>query len=122
MGEGWPCKQQGGGVNLGKRHWGLWLKIVKYTKRVFATIVELDSYEPKAEISENCKAEFDSVYKWFNKPIGYLVDDLYGDKSMYGPDYYRNLIHNIQLYYTKADVSMQYVLRRVQAHSIFSLR
>lgn len=85
-------------------------KTNRYTKRVFATIVELDSYEPKAEISENCKAEFDSVYKWFNKPIGYLVDDLYGDKSMYGPDYYRNLIHNIQLYYTKADVSMSSAL------------
>ncbi len=77
-----------------------------YMKRIFGSIVNLKMYEPDEHFCEVFKNSHDSIYNWFNKPIGFLPDTIFGDDGLYGPDKYRKLINDVQMWATKADISL----------------
>lgn len=78
-----------------------------YQKRIFASIPELDQYEPDSEFLTQTKPEFDTIYKWLHTPISYLGDTIIGWKGFYGADSYRELINKIQMWQIpEADVSI----------------
>lgn len=78
----------------------------KYDKRIFTTVVDLEQYEPDPDYCREVQMDQDSLFLWFNEPIGYLKDDIYGNKGLWGPDFYRDLLNTAQLEYSGAQVSM----------------
>lgn len=89
-------------IHLTKRNDG------KYDKHFSNKIVDLSSYKPEPTYCNALKPFQDSLYKWFNNPIGYLNDDIYGDKGLWGPDFYRDLINSAQLEWSGADISLAF--------------
>lgn len=77
-----------------------------YSKRFFTSLIDLKQYEPEPVFAHHFRNAQDSIFLFYNRPIGYLDDDLCGYDGLFGPDDYRDLIHTIQLWYTKADISM----------------
>lgn len=90
-------------IHLSKRNDG------KYTKHISSKIVKLSDYQPDPIYSNALKPAQDSLYKWFNEPIGYLKDDIYGGKGLWGPDFYRDLINTAQLEWSGADISLAFL-------------
>lgn len=82
----------------------------KYSKRLFSTLIDLKQYAPEPVFVHQFKEAQDSIYLFFNRPIGYLKDYLLGSKGIYGPDYYRDLINTVQLWYSDADISIASVI------------
>ena len=81
-----------------------------YDKRLFTSLIDLKQYEPEPVFSEAIRDAQDSIFLTFNRPIGYLQDNLLGVEGIYGPDYYRDFINSVQLWYTQADVSIASVI------------
>lgn len=81
----------------------------KYTKFITNRIIDLSNYKPDPIYSNAMKPVQDSLYQWFNEPIGYLKDDIYGGKGLWGPDFYRDLINTAQLEWTGADISFAFL-------------
>lgn len=81
-----------------------------YSKRIFSSLIDLEQYAPQADLLQQLHTASDSIYLYFNRPIGYLHDDLVGTEGIFGPDKYRNFINTVQLWYTKADISLANVI------------
>lgn len=90
-------------IHLTKRNDG------QYTKHVSNSIVDLSNYKPDPIYSNAMKPVQDSLYEWFNRPFGYLNDDIYGGKGLWGPDFYRDLINTAQLEWSGADISFAFL-------------
>ncbi len=82
-----------------------------YSKRIFTTLIDLKQYNPDPVMKHRFQNAQDSIFVYFNRPIGYLNDSLIlGEKGLYGPDYYRDLINTAQLWYSHADISFASVI------------
>lgn len=81
-----------------------------YSNRQFTALVDLKQYAPQAKFVHQFRDAQDSIFVWFNRPVGYLKDYLLGYKGIYGPDYYRDLINTIQLWHTQADISIASII------------
>lgn len=81
-----------------------------YSKRVFSSLVDLKQYAPDPVFTHKFKDARDSIFIYFNRPIGYMKDELWGSKGIFGPDYYRDFINTVQLWYAKADISFASVI------------
>ncbi len=81
-----------------------------YSKRVFTTLIDLKQYTPEPVFTHEFRDAQDSIFVYFNRPIGYLQDYLLGSKGIYGPDYYRELINTVQLWHSGADISFASVI------------
>ena len=81
-----------------------------YNKRLFTSLIDLKQYEPDPVFSQAVRNAQDSIFLTFNRPIGYLQDCLLGAEGIYGPDYYRDFINSVQLWYTQADISIASVI------------
>lgn len=90
-------------IHLSKRNDG------KYIKHIKNSIVNLSDYAPDPVYCNAMKPVQDSLYLWFNEPFGYLKDDIYGDKGLWGPDFYRDLINTAQLEWSGADISLAFL-------------
>lgn len=77
-----------------------------YSNRIFTTLIDLKQYNPDPVTTHTFRNAQDSIFVFFNRPIGYLKDSLIlGEKGLYGPDYHRDMINTIQLWYSHADIS-----------------
>lgn len=81
-----------------------------YSKEIHADVVDLKKYKPDQNFCNALKGARDSIYNWFNRPIGYLQDSIIGDRGLYGPDFYRDLINSAQLWWSGADISFASLL------------
>lgn len=81
----------------------------KYTKHIKNSIVRMSDYAPDPAYCEAMKPVQDSLYQWFNTPFGFLKDDIYGGKGLWGPDFYRDLINTAQLEWSGADISLAFL-------------
>ena len=76
-----------------------------YQKRIFATTLDLKQFQPDEEFCRALQPAHDSIYSWFNNPVGFLCDSVIGEKGLYGPDFYRDLLNSAQLWWSGADIS-----------------
>lgn len=81
----------------------------KYDKKISNKIVNLSNYKPDPSYCKTLQSAHDSLYQWFNEPLGYLKDDIYGDKGLWGPDFYRDLINTAQLEWSGANISLAFL-------------
>lgn len=81
-----------------------------YQKRVFATTLDLKQFQPDPDFCQALQPARDSIYNWFNRPVGYLRDSIIGEKGLYGPDFYRDFINTAQLWWSGADISFASLL------------
>ena len=81
-----------------------------YSKTIKTQLIESEQYDPDPEFCEHFSGNIKTVEEYVNEPIGTLTEDIYGIDGLYGPSKFSDLIHDAQLWATKADVSMSSVL------------
>lgn len=81
-----------------------------YRSRVFTSLMDLSQFMPDPTLVHMFQNAQDSIRLWFNRPVGYLKDSIIGTAGIYGPDRYRKLINQAQLWYTQADISIASVI------------
>lgn len=81
-----------------------------YRKTIATSMIETAEYEPDPEFCAEFEADIKKVNEYVDSPIGILTADLEGINGLYGPCAFMDLIHDAQLWATKADVSMAAVL------------
>lgn len=77
-----------------------------YDKRTFATHVNLHRYFPDEDYSEALRPALDSIRHWYNTPIGFQRNTIYGSEGYFGADPYRTILHQAQMRFTGADISL----------------
>lgn len=83
----------------------------EYEKKIDSNIIDLSTIPPSERFCHALKTANDSIYRWFNEPIGYLADSIFGPKGLYGPDFFRHFVNTAQLWWSGADISFASLLR-----------
>lgn len=78
----------------------------RYDKLVSTSIVDMDDFEQDDTFVSKWKSYNDSLKAWVNRPLSYLNEDLTVNEGLFACDKYRRFIHNAQLQWTGADISM----------------
>lgn len=81
-----------------------------YKKAIKTNMIESSKYEADTDFRIEFEADIKKVNEYVDAPIGMLTADLDGINGLYGPCAFMDLVHNAQLWATKADVSMAAVL------------
>lgn len=81
-----------------------------YSKTISTQMIESGQYEPEPSFCAEFDADIKKVNEYVDAPIGTLTEELDGINGLYGPCAFMDLIHDAQLWATKADVSMASVL------------
>lgn len=81
-----------------------------YKKTITTRLVNSDEYAPDPEFCAAFEEDIRKVNDYVDAPIGQLTADLVGINGLYGPCPFMDLIHDAQLWATKADVSIAAVL------------
>lgn len=81
-----------------------------YKKTIKTDLIESEQFEPSPAFCAEFEADIKKVNEYVDSPIGTLTADLDGINGLYGPCPFMDLIHDAQLWATKADVSMAAVL------------
>ena len=81
-----------------------------YKKSISTQMIESAQYEAEPTFCSEFQSDIDTVNAYVDAPIGELTAELDGINGLYGPCPFMDLIHNAQLWATKADVSMASVL------------
>jgi 2',3'-cyclic-nucleotide 2'-phosphodiesterase/3'-nucleotidase len=85
------------------------LSINKKTKKIeniSANIRDLQSIETSQPFIKTFEPYLETVKKYFNQSIGTLKTKLCPQQTLFGPSAFMQFIHDIQIYHTKADVSL----------------
>ena len=77
-----------------------WIK-----KNISGEIVETKNYRPDDHFMSKFLINMNVVKNYVNRPIGQLKSKISSKESLFGPSTFVDLIHNIQLDITKADIS-----------------
>ena len=81
-----------------------------YKKSIKTEMIDSEQFEAEPSFCAEFEADIKKVNEYVDSPIGNLSADLEGINGLYGPCPFMDLIHNAQLWATKADVSMAAVL------------
>lgn len=81
-----------------------------YSKTITTDLIDSEQFEPEPSFCTEFQADINKVNEYVDSPIGTLTADLEGINGLYGPCAFMDLIHDAQLWATKADVSMAAVL------------
>lgn len=80
-------------------------------KKTFKTdLIDSEQYPAEPSFCAEFEADIKKVNEYVDSPIGQLTADLDGINGLYGPCAFMDLIHDAQLWATKADVSFAAVL------------
>ncbi|MBE9466828.1 MAG: bifunctional metallophosphatase/5'-nucleotidase [Bacteroidetes bacterium] len=74
-------------------------------KIVEGELVDMRNYKPDAEFIEKFAADFNEVKNYVSKPIGEFTETISTRDALFGNSSFVDLIQNIQLNLTKADIS-----------------
>lgn len=77
-----------------------------YQKRILGTSADLSIYQPDPDYCAAVKGAQDSIHEWFNAPIGYLGDTIFGVQGMFGPDAYAGYLNRAMFLDGLADLSI----------------
>ena len=81
-------------------------KDAKSIASISATIDNLQKVQTNAAFKTKFQPYLEKVKTFFNQPIGELNTTLCPQNALFGPSSFMQFIHDVQLYYTKADVSL----------------
>lgn len=76
-----------------------------WQKIISGETVQMKNYKPDPEFMSKFQSGFDEVKKYVTRPIGNFTETISAKESIFGPSAFVDLIQNIQLDLTKADVS-----------------
>lgn len=81
-----------------------------YKKTLTPQLVPMTDYAPDSAFCALSQPWIDRVNEYVDAPVGQLTDNLPGINGLFGPCQFIDLIHDAQLWATKADVSLAAVL------------
>ncbi len=81
-----------------------------YDKQIETELIDMTEFEPDSDYCKTFQYAINEVNHYVDEPIGYLTETLYGEPSLFGPSKFMDLIHDVQLEATGADVSFAAVL------------
>lgn len=81
-----------------------------YSKQITTSLVPMDSVNVDQDFCQRFQPAVDVVNKYVDSEVGRLTGALLGRPSLVGPSLFIDLIHNVQLWATGADISMASVL------------
>ncbi|MDA3779385.1 MAG: 5'-nucleotidase C-terminal domain-containing protein [Bacteroidales bacterium] len=77
--------------------------IVEY--KFHGKIVDISNYKESDDFNKEFKEDFLKTKEYVNKPITYLSDTIFSRKALFGPSKFVDLIHQVQLDKSKAQIS-----------------
>ncbi len=77
----------------------------EWEKNITGEIVESKNYAPDKDFITRFQYAFDEVKKYVSLPIGYFTQSISSTESLFGPSTFSDLINQVQLNLTSADVS-----------------
>lgn len=81
-----------------------------YAKQISQQIIEMKDYDPDSTFVAEFQDDVDKVNNYVDAPVGKLTKDLRGEEALFGPSEFIDLIHDVQLWATGADVSFAAIL------------
>lgn len=81
-----------------------------YKKTLSPQLVSMDNYAPDSAFCALAQPWIDRVNEYVDAPVGQLTANLPGINGLFGPCPFMDLIHDAQLWATKADISLAAVL------------
>lgn len=81
-----------------------------YSKQIVTSLVPMQEVQPDSDFCHKFQPVVDTVNKYVDSEVGTITGALLGQPSLYGPSLFIDLIHNVQLWATGADISMASVL------------
>ncbi len=78
----------------------------KTIEHIEAKIEDISNIKPDAELSQKHQAYLNTVKDFFNQPVGKLQTKLCPQEALFGPSAFMQFIHEVQLHFTNADVSL----------------
>lgn len=77
----------------------------KYEKVLVGNVVEISDYEADSLFNLKFEKEFKKVKDFVSKQVGVFEKDVHAHKALYGPSEFLDLIHEVQLVKSNADIS-----------------
>ncbi|MCD4833627.1 MAG: 5'-nucleotidase C-terminal domain-containing protein [Bacteroidales bacterium] len=77
----------------------------KYEKSIIGNVIEMSAYKADSLFNLEFKNEFNEVKEFVSKEVGVFENSIYTHKALYGPSEFIDLIHQIQLEISNADIS-----------------
>lgn len=77
----------------------------KYEKTISSSIVEMTELKADSVFNDRFNNEFTEVKNFVSKQVAVFKNDVYTNKALYGPSEFMDLIQQIQLEISKADIS-----------------
>ena len=93
-------------ANKARRVAELTISIDGKKKTLQGALHETDSYEPSAEYMQHFADDMKKINDYMEEPIGVFEDDMATHDAFFGNSKYIDFIHQFQLEYTKADISI----------------
>lgn len=81
-----------------------------YKKEIKTDLIDSKDYAPDSAFCQKFQPIIDQVNDYVKAPIGEITADVPGINGLYGPCAFMDLIHDAQLWATKADISVASVL------------
>lgn len=81
-----------------------------YKKTITTELIPMEDVTPDPEYCEVFNEDLTTVNNYVDAKVGELTGELKGRPSLFGPSEFIDFIHNVQLWATKADISMASVL------------
>lgn len=78
----------------------------KYNKIITSKVVNLDEYKADSIFNVEFQNEFSEVKEFVSKEVAVFKNTVYTHKALYGPSEFMDLIHQIQLEISNADISL----------------
>jgi len=75
------------------------------TYKVSTEVVEMKNFRPDEEFIEQFRPQFEEVTKYVARPIGVMAQSISARESLFGDSPFLDLIHQLQLKITSADIS-----------------
>ena len=77
----------------------------KYSKRIKGELISVSGLKPDEKFDSTFRKEFRTVLEYVSTPLGKLENSFSAKYALFGNSSFVDLVHNIQLDLTKADVS-----------------
>ncbi len=77
----------------------------KYSKRIKGELINVSDLSPDEKFNSTFREEFQSVLEYVSAPLGRLENSISAKHAFFGNSAFVDLVHNIQLDLTKADIS-----------------
>lgn len=81
-----------------------------YNKQIVTSLIAMDTVAVDTVFAAKFAPQIEAVNRYVDRPLGELTEPILSRDGMYGPSKFMDLIHNVQLWGTGADISFASVL------------